>query len=49
MSSRLQLKYGLVSEQDRLSNSADAVLVSEPSTGAGTRLHGDPVLQPRRH
>ena len=40
MSSRLQLKYGLVSEGDRLSNSADAVLVSEPTTGSKARTKG---------
>lgn len=40
MASRLQLKYGLVSEQDRLSNSADALLVSEPTTGSKARTKG---------
>src|SRR5215213_10182424 len=40
MSSRLQLKYGLVSEHDRLSNSADALLVSEPTTGSKARTKG---------
>jgi hypothetical protein len=40
MSSRLQLKYGLVAEHDRLSNSADAVVVSEPTTGSKARTKG---------
>ena len=40
MTSRLQLKYGLVSERDRLSTSADAVLVSEPTTGSKARTKG---------
>ena len=40
MSSRLQLKYGLVAEHDRLSTSADALLVSEPTTGSKARTKG---------
>jgi hypothetical protein len=44
MTSRLQLKYGLVAEQDRLSSSADAVLVSEPTTGSKTRTKGSLYL-----
>lgn len=44
MASRLQLKYGLVSEQERLSNSADAVLVSEPTTGSKARTKGSLYL-----
>jgi serine/threonine protein phosphatase PrpC len=40
MASRLVLKYGLVSPQDRLSNSADALLVSEPTTGSKSRTKG---------
>jgi hypothetical protein len=40
MASRLQLKYGLVSEHERLSNSADAMLVSEPTTGSKARTKG---------
>lgn len=40
MSSRLALKYGLVSEEDRLSNSSDAVLVTEPTTGSKARTKG---------
>lgn len=41
MSSRLQLKHGLVAERDRLSTSADSLLVSEPSTGSKTRTKGN--------
>jgi hypothetical protein len=44
MASRLVLKYGLVSEQDRLSTSADALLVSEPTTGSKTRTKGSLYL-----
>src|SRR5688572_8762748 len=44
MTTRLQLKYGLVSEQDRLSNSSDALLVSEPTTGSKTRTKGSLYL-----
>jgi serine/threonine protein phosphatase PrpC len=44
MASRLQLKYGLVSEQERLSNSADALLVSEPTTGSKLRTKGSLYL-----
>ena len=40
MSSRLQLKYGLVAEQDRLSSSADALIVTEPTTGSKARTKG---------
>jgi hypothetical protein len=40
MGSRLQLKYGLVSEHERLSNSADALLVTEPTTGSKARTKG---------
>ncbi len=40
MSSRLQLKYGLVAEHDRLSNSANSVVVSEPTTGSKARTKG---------
>jgi len=40
MSSRLQLKYGLVAEQDRLSGSADALIVTEPTTGSKARTKG---------
>jgi hypothetical protein len=44
MSSRLSLKYGLVSEEDRLSNSSDAVLVTEPTTGSKARTKGSLYL-----
>lgn len=44
MTTRLQLKYGLVSEGDRLSNSSDALLVSEPTTGSKTRTKGSLYL-----
>src|SRR5688500_8607542 len=44
MASRLQLKYGLVSEQERLSNSADALLVTEPTTGSKARTKGSLYL-----
>ncbi|HSH22018.1 MAG TPA: hypothetical protein VK992_05370 [Candidatus Caenarcaniphilales bacterium] len=44
MTSRLQLKYGLVSEHERLSNSADALLVTEPTTGSKARTKGSLYL-----
>ena len=44
MASRLQLKYGLVSEHERLSNSADALLVTEPTTGSKARTKGSLYL-----
>jgi hypothetical protein len=44
MASRLALKYGLVSEEDRLSNSSDAVVVTEPSTGSKARTKGSLYL-----
>ena len=44
MASRLALKYGLVSEEDRLSNSSDAVLVTEPTTGSKARTKGSLYL-----
>ena len=44
MGSRLQLKYGLVSEQDRLSTSADTLLVTEPATGSKSRTKGNLYL-----
>jgi hypothetical protein len=40
MTSRLALKYGLVSERDRLSNSSDAIVVTEPTTGSKSRTKG---------
>ncbi len=44
MASRLALKYGLVSEEDRLSNSSDAIVVTEPTTGSKTRTKGSLYL-----
>ncbi len=44
MASRLQLKYGLVAEQDRLSTSADTLLVNEPATGSSSRTKGNLYL-----
>jgi len=44
MASRLALKYGLVSEEDRLSNSADAIVVTEPTTGSKARTKGSLYL-----
>ncbi len=44
MSSRLALKYGLVSEEDRLSNSSDALVVTEPTTGSKARTKGSLYL-----
>jgi hypothetical protein len=44
MTTRLQLKYGLVAEQDRLSGSADAILVTEPTTGSKARTKGSLYL-----
>src|SRR5688500_10991758 len=40
MSTRLALKYGVVSEEDRLANSSDAILVTEPTTGSKSRTKG---------
>jgi len=44
MASRLALKYGLVSEEDRLPNSSDAIVVTEPTTGSKTRTKGSLYL-----
>src|SRR4051812_49578274 len=44
MASRLALKYGLVSEEDRLSNSSDAIVVTEPTTGSKARTKGSLYL-----
>lgn len=44
MASRLALKYGLVSEEDRLPNSSDAVVVTEPTTGSKARTKGSLYL-----
>jgi hypothetical protein len=41
MSSRLLLKHGLVAERDRLSSSADSMLVTEPATGSKSRTKGN--------
>ena len=40
MAARLHLKIGVVAEQDRLSSSADSILVSEPATGSRARSKG---------
>ncbi|MEO7117536.1 MAG: hypothetical protein ABIZ34_01045 [Candidatus Limnocylindrales bacterium] len=44
MSSRLNLKYGLVAEHDRLSSSADSLSVTEPATGSKSRTKGNLYL-----
>ena len=44
MASRLALKYGLVSEEDRLPNSSDSIIVTEPTTGSKTRTKGSLYL-----
>jgi len=44
MASRLALKYGLVSEEDRLANSSDALVVTEPTTGSKARTKGSLYL-----
>jgi len=44
MASRLQIKYGLVAEEDRLSSSSDALIVSEPTTGSKARTKGSLYL-----
>jgi hypothetical protein len=41
MTSRLLLKYGVVAEHDRLSGSADTLLVTEPATGSKSRTKGN--------
>ena len=41
---RLALKYGVVSEEDRLANSSDAILVTEPTTGSKSRTKGSLYL-----
>nr|MBA2254294.1 hypothetical protein [Chloroflexota bacterium] len=40
MVARLHLKIGVVAEQDRLSSSADSILVTEPATGSRARSKG---------
>ncbi|MBX3028635.1 MAG: hypothetical protein KF809_00610 [Chloroflexi bacterium] len=44
MGPRLELKHGLVAEPDRLSNSADTMLVTEPATGSKVRSKGNLYL-----
>ena len=44
MGARLELKYGLVAEADRLSDSADTMLVEEPATGSKSRSKGNLYL-----
>jgi hypothetical protein len=44
MASRLQIKYGLVAEEDRLASSSDAMIVTEPTTGSKTRTKGSLYL-----
>ncbi|MET0772340.1 MAG: hypothetical protein ABWZ82_04590 [Candidatus Limnocylindrales bacterium] len=44
MGPRLELKHGLVPEADRLSDSADATLVTEPATGSKVRSKGNLYL-----
>ena len=44
MTSRLLLRYGLVAAHDRLSGSADTVLVTEPATGSKSRTKGNLYL-----
>lgn len=44
MSSRLQIKYGLVADEDRLSSSSDALIVTEPTTGSKARTKGSLYL-----
>ncbi|MEA2676355.1 MAG: hypothetical protein QOJ81_496 [Chloroflexota bacterium] len=44
MASRLQIKYGLVADEDRLSSSSDALIVTEPTTGSKARTKGSLYL-----
>jgi len=44
MGPRLELKHGLIPEADRLSDSADATLVTEPATGSKVRSKGNLYL-----
>jgi serine/threonine protein phosphatase PrpC len=44
MGPRLELKHGLVPEADRLSESADTTLVTEPATGSKVRSKGNLYL-----
>ena len=44
MASRLQIKYGLVAQEDRLASSSDALVVTEPTTGSKARTKGSLYL-----
>jgi hypothetical protein len=44
MGPRLELKHGLIPEADRLSDSADSTLVTEPATGSKVRSKGNLYL-----
>ncbi len=44
MASRLQIKYGLVAQEDRLASSSDALIVTEPTTGSKARSKGSLYL-----
>src|SRR3990172_12893580 len=44
MASRLQIKYGRVAEEDRLSGWSDALIVTEPTTGSKARTKGSLYL-----
>lgn len=44
MGPRLELKHGLIPEADRLSDSADTTLVTEPATGSKLRSKGNLYL-----
>src|SRR3954454_16650223 len=44
MASRLALKYALLAAGGRLSNSSDAIVVTEPTTGSKTRTKGSLYL-----
>ncbi len=44
MGARLELKWGVVSEQDRIPNSADTMLVEEPVAGSKSRSKGNLYL-----
>ncbi|MEP7378740.1 MAG: hypothetical protein ABI725_04170 [Chloroflexota bacterium] len=44
MASRLQIKYGLVAQEDRLASSSDALIVTEPTTGSKARTKGSLYL-----
>ncbi len=44
MGARLELKFGLVAEADRIATSADSMLVEEPVTGSKSRSKGNMYL-----